>query len=257
MKFTKRKTVLSLSGTRVVVYSDKADLFSDAVSELAKTLKENPKANIGLATGATFQDFYREVALQCRKGKLSLKKSSTFNLDEYVGIKPSDPESYYSYMNNQLYSKTDLKKENAHLPRSDAKNPKAEAQRYENLIKKSGGIDLQYLGIGNNGHIGFNEPGTPFDSKTHVVKLSEATIRQNSIERGYFVGRKMPRYAMTMGIGTILKARKIIVIATGSHKAEAIGRIFKKGKNKEVPASSLKGMKKVTFMLDRQSAQRL
>lgn len=251
MHKTKYVKELNLQGTKVLVYGNPSDLFKDAAKELFKTLKRKPAANIGLATGATFIPFYKLVSSRYKSEGASFRKASTFNLDEYVGLEKDSKESYHTYMRTNLFSKIDINSRNSHVPDGSSKDPEMEATDYERKISRHGGIDIQYLGIGMNGHIGFNEPKTPFSSKTHVVTLSRATIRQNS---RYFGKGKMPRLAITVGIGTILKSRKIIVIATGNSKARIVKKILTGRPNKLIPASALIGSRNVTFMLDKNSA---
>ncbi len=249
-----RKRECHVHGIRVLVYKNTSDLFKDAANELFETLRKKPDANIGLATGATFLPFYKYVSSKYKIARASFSKVNTFNLDEYVGLGRNDPNSYFTYMRTNLFSKIDIDQENANVPDGSSKDPKAEASGYERKIARLGGIDLQYLGIGQNGHIGFNEPGTPFGSKTHVVRLCASTIRQNS---KYFGNGKMPRSAITMGIKTINSANKIVVIAVGKAKASIVKKALTCKPNKKIPASSLKRNANVTFMLDNKSASLL
>ncbi len=195
--------------------------------------------------------FYRYVSSKYKIARVSFSKVNTFNLDEYVGLERSDAHSYFTYMRANLFSKININQKNANVPDGSSKDPKAEAFSYESKIASLGGIDLQYLGIGQNGHIGFNEPGTPFRSKTHVARLCESTIRQNS---KYFGNGKMPRFAITMGIKTINSANKIVVIAIGKAKASIVKKALTCKPGPKIPASSLKCNANVTFMLDNKSA---
>ena len=241
-----------INGLHIRIYASQQDLYGDAVQMLFSHLSTSKNRNIGLATGATFEPFYAELVSQCKalgKNKLDI---NTFNLDEYIGLATDDPNTYSTYMQRHMFSKIAV--ERSFIPNSNAADPEAEASSYENLIVSNGGIGLQYLGIGTNGHIGFNEPGTAIDSKTHVVSLSPSTINSNSI---YFKGAKMPSAAITMGIGTILSAERIVLIATGESKAIAIMRSIREDLSTEVPASALRMHGDATILIDTNAASAL
>jgi len=242
-----RHTTRMLGKIKIIVYEDEQELIADAANELFNLLRVKPNAVLGLATGGTFEPFYAYVTSHYRDNGVSFREATAFNLDEYVGIPESDEQSYYHYMWANLYSKIDMKRKNVFIPNGNARNLEEEKRNYERMIKERGGIDLQYLGIGRNGHIGFNEPYTPFSSKTHVVGLTESTLEANS---KYFVGRNMPTRAITVGIGTIIDARRIILIATGDSKRSIIDRVLKSGETEEIPATALMHHRDTTIMLD-------
>ncbi|RLI23840.1 glucosamine-6-phosphate deaminase, partial [Candidatus Bathyarchaeota archaeon] len=190
-----------------------------------------------------------------REEGLSFSRVTTFNLDEYVGLPPDHPQSYHYYMFHNLFDHVDVRRENVHIPDGMAENLDEECRRYEEAIKEAGGIDLQLLGIGRNGHIGFNEPGSPFDSRTRVVKLSEQTRKDNA--RFFNSIDEVPTHAITMGIGTIMEARRIILIASGEAKAEAIAKAVKGPKTVDVPASALQDHPDCLFIIDKEAASLL
>ncbi len=225
-----------------------------AAGYLFNLMKEKKNPVVGLATGGTFEYFYDYVSQNYKNNDCTFKNVSTFNLDEYVGIAKDNPNSYHHYIDSRFYSRIDIKRENAFMPDGMAKDLQAEADIYDKRIASKGGIDLQFLGIGTNGHIGFNEPGTSFDSATHVAKLSESTVKDNS---RFFKGSKVPESALTMGMSTIFSAKKIVVIATGKQKNGILRKIQGCGVTEEVPATILKMHHDVTFLLDSEAAHGL
>ncbi len=235
----------------VMVFEDKIDLMKSAALPLFKALKENKRPVFGFSTGATFEPFYRYVAENYLKEGCTFKRALSFNLDEYVGLRPTDVDSYHHYMKKNLFSKIDIQSGNTFLPNGTARSPDSEAVRYEKLIEASGGIEIQYLGVGVNGHIGFNEPGTRFTAKTHVARLARSTKEVNS---AHLNGPWVPEMAITMGISTILSARRIILIATGESKCKIIKSIADSGVTARIPATALKRHRNVTIMLDSAAA---
>jgi len=219
------------------------------MSQLASAIFEQqliqkPTSVLGFATGGSPVGFYKMLVERYQQGFFSFADAQTFNLDEYVGIDPLHPTSYHSYMNQHLFKHIDLPGSQRHLPNGLTQNIRAECERYEQEILRSGGIDLQLLGIGVNGHIGFNEPGTSFHSKTHVVELADATRKENA---KYFPSKvDVPTKAITMGIDTIMNAKRIVLLAFGEHKTEAIERLKREGTSEEFPASHLKEHPHVT-----------
>ena len=184
---------------------------------IADAINAKPKFNLGLATGATMEAVYAELAAMNGRKEVDFSQVSTFNLDEYIGLPPEDKNSYRYYMNFHLFDKINIDKKNTNLPDGMAADEAAEGARYEAAMKQAGGIDLQLLGIGSDGHIGFNEPLSSFASRTRAKPLTPATYRQNSI---YFdPPETMPMRAFTMGVGTILDARRIVMLITGEKKA--------------------------------------
>lgn len=218
-------------------------------------IRENPEVVLGLATGSTPLGLYRELVEMAQRGVVDLSKVITFNLDEYYRIKKEDPQSYYYYMQQNFWGPAAISPERAHIPNGDSDDAIAECRRYEQKIKEAGGIDLQILGIGVNGHIGFNEPGESLHLKTHLVRLSDETIAANS--RFFDKATDVPRMALTMGMGTIMKARRILLLAAGSSKASAIRDSVSGLLSTKVPASLLQVHHRVTVMADREAGQYL
>lgn len=217
-----------------------------AAAIFEKQLMEKPHSVLGLATGGTPVGFYKELVQCYIKGGISFEEASTFNLDEYVGIGPEEATSYHTYMHEHLFKHVNIPKENVHLPNGLAENLEQECTRYEKQIEQRGGIDLQLLGIGVNGHIGFNEPGTSFQSRTHVVELADKTKQDNA---KYFPeGKSVPELAITMGIETIMMAKQIVLLAFGENKIETLKRIQEQGISEEFPASCLKKHPHVTII---------
>ena len=190
-----------------------------------------------------------------KKGDLDFSKIHTVNLDEYKGIDAENKQSYHYFMNQHLFSRVNIELQNTFVPDGMNENQDEECQRYEKLIAGLGGVDLQLLGLGHNGHIGFNEPGTPFDSQTHVVDLTDSTIEANS---RFFASRdQVPTKAISMGIASIMAAKKIILFAYGDKKADAIFKMVKGPVTEEVPASVLQHHPDVTLILDEAAAAKL
>lgn len=210
---------------------------------------------LGLATGGTPIGVYRELVRLHRQEGLDLSHVTTFNLDEYCGLPPDHPQSYHTYMRRHLFNHVDLDPHRARLPDGMAEDPAAECACYEAAIAQSGGMDILLLGVGTNGHIGFNEPGTRFDSRTHCVELAEKTRLANA--RFFPPGEAVPRRAITMGIATILAARQILLLATGAQKAEAIVRAALGPITPDCPASVLQRHPRVTLLLDQEAASQL
>jgi glucosamine-6-phosphate deaminase len=179
----------------------------------------------------------------------------TFNLDEYVGLSPDHDQSYRYFMDANLFNKVNIRKKNTHLPDGMATDLDAMCAAYEKAIKRAGGVDLQLLGIGGNGHIGFNEPGSPRNSRTRVVDLTPETIRDNS--RFFKDESEVPRKAVSMGVATVLEAKEVVLIADGDHKAQAVARSVEGKMTPDVPASFLQEHGKCIFFLDRDAANRL
>ena len=217
-----------------------------AAAIFEKQLVEKPHSVLGLATGGTPIGFYKELVQCYIRGGISFAEVTTFNLDEYVGIAPEEDTSYHKYMEENLFNHVNIPHQNVHLPNGLAEDLEKECARYEEQIELNGGIDLQLLGIGVNGHIGFNEPGTPFRSKTHIIELADKTKEDNA---KYFpVGKPVPELAITMGIETIMKAKQIVLLAFGEHKIETLRRIEEQGISEDFPASCLKEHPNVTII---------
>src|SRR5690554_186558 len=214
---------------KLIPVKDYEEMSRVGAEEILELVKENPKAVLGLATGSTPTGLYRNLIEDHKTNKTSYKEVTTFNLDEYIGLDGDHPQSYHFFMNEQLFHAIDIPEHQTHIPNGMAEDMDEECQRYEALIKEKGGIDLQLLKIGVNGHIGFNEPGTPFDSRTHVVPLTESTREANS--RFFNSMDEVPTHAVTMGIQTILEAKKIVLLASGASKQEAMRRLLLEGQS--------------------------
>lgn len=219
---------------------------------IAAQILRKPDSVLGLATGSTPIDTYQELVRLSKSGILDWSRITTFNLDEYCGLNPDHNQSYINFMQQHLFSKINLRPEAVNIPDGMAADPEAECLAYERKIKEAGGIDLQLLGIGRNGHIGFNEPAELFSSRTHVVDLSEDTIDANS--RFFTKAQDVPRQAMSMGTGTIMQAKSVILLATGSNKARAVASMVQGQISPQCPASILQAHPAVTVLLDRQAA---
>jgi glucosamine-6-phosphate deaminase len=232
---------------------DTAEAVAERASAVvAQTLRTTGVTTLGLATGATMLPLYALLVEATRVQKISFRNAFSFNLDEYVGISRDDPGSFHCYMQQHLFGHIDIAPGRTHIPDGCARDIAAEARRYEALISAAGGIELQLLGIGANGHIGYNEPGSALTSRTRVVELDEATRRANA---GGFPGRAMaPERAITMGIGTILEARHILLVATGAEKAAAIAAAIEGPLTTACPASALRLHRQVHVMCDRAAA---
>ena len=239
-----------------VVVCDQADQAALLVAErIAESIRAKPEIVLGLATGGTPLGIYRELVRMHREESLDFSNVTTFNLDEYVGLGPKHPQSYRFFMQQQLFDHINIKPSNTHVPNGLASDIEAHAREYEASVRAAGGIDLQLLGIGENGHIAFNEPGSPADSRTRRVDLTEATIEANS--RFFSSMDDVPRHAITMGIATILDAKRIILMASGKRKANAIREAIEGPINESCPASQLQRSGDVTFVLDAAAAAQL
>ena len=232
----------------IIKVKDYKEMSKAAADYVIQKIKENPKINLGLATGSSPEGLYEEMILDHHHNRTSYKDVTTFNLDEYIGFSPEDPHSYRFYMENKLFKYIDIKKENTHLPLGDTADEYKEAQAYEKLIWHSGRIDLQILGMGRNGHIGFNEPGTSFSSKTHVVFLADSTRKANMKFFGSL--ELVPLRAISMGISTILRSEEILLLVAGEEKSEALHQLINGEINESFPASILKTHKQVTIIAD-------
>jgi len=222
-----------------------------AADIIASFIKQKQIAVLGLPTGSTPQKTYEMLGKKCKKGEISFKKVKTFNLDEYSGLSFDNCQSYHSFMKKNLFSKTDIDIKNTFFPNDF----KLDYKKYDKKIKESGGIDLQVLGIGRDGHIGFNEPGSKFSSKTREIFLAKTTIEDNA---RFFKSKKdVPQKAVTMGISTIMKAKKIILLASGEKKSRAVLNAIFGPVSTKVPASILQRHKNVIVILDEESAQKL
>ena len=230
-----------------VVIGNNEKISALIAEEFIKQVNEKPNCVLGLATGTSPLKVYANLVQACKNGRVSFKEVKTFNLDEYIGLKGTHNQSYRYFMNDNLFNHIDINKENTHVLLGVG-DYLAYANNYDNLIKQAGGIDLQILGIGSDGHIAFNEPGTPFDSLTHVAELAESTIVDNS--RLFNDISEVPTKAVTMGLRSIMNAKKIVLIATGKNKARAIFNLLKGPKTEEVPCSILQDHPNCTIYVD-------
>ncbi|MCL2402184.1 MAG: glucosamine-6-phosphate deaminase [Oscillospiraceae bacterium] len=220
---------------KVYHVSSYADMCRKAANIISAQILLHPNSNLGLATGSTPIGIYERLVEAYDLGDLDFSGVTTFNLDEYCGLSENDPQSYHYYMNEHLFSKVNIDRANAHVPKGNTGDADLECKRYETLITAGGGIDLQLLGIGNNGHIGFNEPSTVFEKDTHCVSLDEGTILANA--RFFDNPSDVPRQAITMGIGTIMQAKKILLVANG--KTEILNKSLYGPITPNIPASIL------------------
>jgi glucosamine-6-phosphate deaminase len=233
----------------ILVIKDYEEMAQKGGEILYHEIKKNREITLGLATGATPIGVYNHLLKMHEEKPLEVSALTTFNLDEYIGLAPESKNSYHFYMNNYLFEPIGISKMQSHLPNGLAKDIDEECKRYENLIMEHGGIGVQVLGVGSNGHIGFNEPGTSFHCRTHEVKLTESTIKANA--RFFDSKENVPKKAISMGIETIMEAKKIILFASGVNKAEAINHLLGTEEiTVEWPVSILKTHPNVTIVID-------
>ena len=234
---------------RLIVCDNQQEIANVGADMIAEVVVANPAAVLGLATGSTPVPMYQELIRRYEAGKLDFSSVRSVNLDEYYPLAPDNDQSYRYFMNHQLFDHINIDKNNTNVPDGLAADPAAACKAYEGIIRDLGGIDIQVLGIGGNGHIGFNEPAEALDPLTHLTDLTEDTIKANS--RFFESEADVPRYALTMGIGTILSARRIMLIATGEAKAKAIATVLSGKLTTSCPASMLSLHNDVTVICDR------
>jgi glucosamine-6-phosphate deaminase len=247
------------------VLADHSELSERAAQLVLTALDTNPRLVLGLPTGGTPEGMYERIAATCRRETHCFAAATTFNLDEYVGLPPDHPGSYAAYMHRHLFRWIDLPPERRRIPDGTAARVRAErpgldleealaeeCRRFEAALAAAGGLDLAVLGLGGNGHLAFNEPGSPFDSRTRVVELAADTREANA---RYFPSLdEVPRRAITMGLGTLLDARCLLVLASGERKAAAIARLAGGEPSEEFPASCVHRHSAVTVLVDRAAA---
>jgi len=237
---------------RIIVEQDYHAMSKKAALMIASQITLKPDSNLGLATGSTPLAMYDKLIEMYREGEIDFSEIKSFNLDEYCGLKEEHPNSYHYYMNKNFFNDINIKEENIHIPDGSAEDFKNECINYEETIKEARGIDLQILGIGSNGHIGFNEPAEDLNVATEIVQLTEETIKANS---RYFKSKdEVPKKAISMGMATILKAERIILMASGETKAEAIKKTVSGKISTQVPASLLQTHPQITILLDQEAA---
>lgn len=235
---------------KVIVTKDYDALSKEAFKVMKEVLDARKDAVLGLATGSSPEGLYAEMVKDHKENGTSYKDVRTYNLDEYVDIDRNDPQSYYTFMNQQLFSHVDIDPENTHVPYG---NTIEDANAYDEQVK---GVDVQLLGIGRNGHIGFNEPGTPFTERTHIVELTENTRDAN---KRFFDNdiNKVPTHAITQGIGTVMDAKKILLVANGEGKADAVKAMIEGPVDPACPASVLQNHPDVVVIVDEAAASKL
>lgn len=239
-----------------VIIKDTNDEVAKAAFEVMKgVLDSKPNPVLGLATGSSPVGLYKEMIRDHKETGRSYKDIVTFNLDEYVGIPRDHEQSYYTFMHENLFNYIDCPEENIHVPEGNREDENQACIDYENALKKYT-VDIQVLGIGSDGHIAFNEPGTPFDSETHLMDLTEQTRKDNA---RFFDGdiNQVPKESITQGLGSIMRAKKILLIATGANKADAVYGMLKGEKTTACPASILQDHADVTVVLDKAAASKL
>lgn len=220
-----------------------------AAEMVAEQIINKPNTVLGLATGSTPVGMYRKLVKMHKEDELDLSQVVTFNLDEYLGLSPDHPQSYHYYMYENFFNYVNIEEKNIHIPKGDAKDPDRECLNYEKEIEKVGGIDLQILGIGINGHVGFNEPDINLEAETHIIQLSDDTIAANS--RFFRNLNEVPKRAITMGMKTIMKSKKIILMAWGLEKKEAVLKAISRHINTEIPASLLQLHNDIILIVDK------
>lgn len=221
-----------------------------AARSVARQILYNHNSVLGLPTGNTPTGMYEELELLYRQGLIDFSSVTAFNLDEYYRLPPEDERSFYSYMEEYFYDRVNVRDENCHIPDGNAEDPKRECKDYERKIKDAGGIDLMVLGIGVNGHIAFNEPGSPLGSPARMVELAEGTKSRNFSEEEEGLNR-----ALTLGIRNIMQSEEIILLASGERKAEIIEKTLNEEITPEIPSTVLRLHPRVSLILDREAAE--
>ncbi len=238
---------------KIIIAEDYKELSRKAANIISAQIILKSDSVLGLATGSTPIGIYDQLAERYCTGELDFSQVFTINLDEYYGLSSENTQSYHYYMNKYLFSKVNLSKEHCFLPDGVNLDSRAECKRYQELIDNLGGIDLQLLGLGHNGHIGFNEPADFFEKKVHLVDLTEQTIQAN--QRFFESAEEVPRQAYTMGVGTIFQAKKILLAVSGEEKAEALYRVVQGKISPQIPGSILQLHPDVTVVADRGAAK--
>jgi len=239
---------------KFIIARDYQEMSAMGAEVIIDQINKKPDTVLGLATGSTPLGTYNLLIDACKKG-LDFSKVVTFNLDEYWGLPPYHPQSYNYFMNKNLFDHINILKAHTHIPSGQCADPEEECRRYDSMIENMGGIDLQVLGIGRNGHIGFNEPAESLKLNTHLTSLTEDTIEANS--RFFNSINEVPKKAITMGIGSIMKAKKIILLASGKDKAPIISKLAEKKVSTKIPASILHLHKDTVVIVDRDAASLL
>ncbi len=236
---------------KVIVTENYDEMSKQAAKIMIDVVKSNPKAVIGLATGSTPLGLYAEMIKDHKQNGTSYKDITTVNLDEYAGLDVTSDQSYVYFMRHNLFEGLDIDLKNTNIENGKAEDREAECERYNKLLDKMR-QDIQVLGIGSNGHIAFNEPGTPFESTTHIVDLTESTIKDNS--RLFASIDDVPRQAFTMGLKNIMNAKRVLILANGKNKAKAVYGLVKGPKTTDVPASVLQDHPNCILICDKEAA---
>ena len=240
----------------VILKRDDEEISRQAAQLVASAVRKKPTLTVGLATGGTMTGVYKHLVQLHKEGSLDFSRVVTFNLDEYLGLAATHAQSFHHFMQEHFFSRVNVDPRNIHIPDGTIRGDYDQyCASYEEAIRKAGGIDLQILGIGRNGHIGFNEPTSSIGSRTRLKVLSQETIDDNA--KFFTGGEKSPQCAITMGIGTILDARKILLLATGESKAAAVAKSIEGPVTSAVSASALQLHPDVTFLLDELAASHL
>lgn len=240
---------------RVIIEKDYESMSKRAAQFVADLVRKKPNAVLGLATGSTPIGLYQELIRMHKEAGLDLSKVTTFNLDEYCGLAPDHDQSYHYFMHQKLFNHINIPEKSIHVPDGLAKDYDAFCEKYEKMIKDAGGIDIQVLGIGGDGHIAFNEPGSSLGSRTRVKTLTEETITDNS--RFFAKVEDVPRYALTMGVGTIMEARVCLILANGQKKAVVVAQAVEGPVTSQVTASVLQMHPEVIAIFDEPAASQL
>lgn len=240
---------------KIVIVDDYQKMSIAAAVKVATEIISRNKPVLGLATGSTPEGMYARLVKMHRESGLDFSNVVTFNLDEYAGLPPDHPQSYNHYMHRHLFNHVNIKPQNIHIPSCHDREVGEVCREYEHKIASAGGIGLQVLGIGGNGHIGFNEPGGCLRTETHLVDLAEETITANS--RFFQSKEEVPRRAVTMGVGSIMHAQKLLLLASGESKARAIKQTVSGEITTEVPASLLQLHRDITLLVDKEAASLL
>ena len=234
---------------------DYKDMSRKAANIISAQVIMKPNCVLGLATGSTPIGTYDQLVEWYNKGDLDFSEVTTVNLDEYKGLPRTNDQSYYYFMHQHLFDRVNIDPERTNVPNGMEPDAEKECGRYEELIRSLGGVDLQLLGLGHNGHIGFNEPGEAFEKETHCVDLTESTIEAN--KRFFASADDVPKQAYTMGIKTIMQAKKILIVVNGENKADIVERAFFGPVTPEVPASILQLHNDVTVVADEAALSKL
>ncbi len=236
---------------RIVVCENYDEMSKKAADIVAAQMKEKPDSILGLATGSTPLGLYNELIKMNKAGEIDFSKISSFNLDEYYPIKRTNDQSYYYFMNENLFSKVNIDTNNTFVPNGEVDDPAKECADYDKMIDESAGVDIQILGIGQNGHIAFNEPDTVLNANTHLTSLTQNTIEANA--RFFSDVSEVPTSALTMGMASIMKARKIILLASGASKKDAVARLRTSDITTQNPATLLKLHPDVVILCDKEA----